>query len=477
MLLIRRILIVLLLCTFSLSAYPFWIWSPKTQKWKNPRYSPLATPYLQYKAAEKYFDNKQYKEASKEFKKLLTHYPDSKEAADAQYYLGRCLEALNNPYQAFLEYHKVIDSYPNSKKINEVVEREYQIGEYFLNREPKKWLGISIYDLTEHPSLEIFKKIVEKAPYSTYAPQAQYKLGLLLMQLGRYDEARDAFQKVIDTYSDSEWVSPSKYQLAIATSKASFGADYDSTSIQEATKRLDEFVKKHPDADISPQAQKQLKELRDREAKKNYDIAQFYEIQGRYASALIYYKVVVDKYSDSGFYQNSEAKIRELNDLAENKISKSEYEKNRKQELRAEKKAAAASLKEEKIRAKQEKREEKRRKKEEARNAKVSRVEGSNTSDEKAGAAMTQEAVQPEPEEVKSEAASQVSASSEQPDTAQDAAPEASEPGSQVPAGDQDTQTSLGDDGLKLGQPSTERKIRFGHELDDESQTGEEGNQ
>jgi len=183
---IKRITLFLILVSFSLNAYSFWIWSPKTQKWKNPKYSPLATPYLQFKEAVKLFDKGSYSDAHREFKKLLVNYPDAKEAADAQYYLGRCLEKMDKPYDAFLEYHKVVDSYPNSQRISEIIEKEYNIGEYFLNREHKQWLGLSLYDFVEHPSIEIFRKIVDKAPYSEYAPRAQYKLGILFMHLARY---------------------------------------------------------------------------------------------------------------------------------------------------------------------------------------------------------------------------------------------------------------------------------------------------
>jgi outer membrane assembly lipoprotein YfiO len=337
-----------ILFLFSSSAYPFWIWSPKTQKWKNPKYSALATPYLQFKEGEKYFGEKKYKEAYDAFKKLIIHYPDAQEAAEAQYYLGMCLEQLEQPYQAFLEYQKVIDSYPNSKRINEVVERQYKIGEYFLNREPKQWLGVSLYDFVEHPSIEIFKKIVEKVPYSSYATLAEYKLGLLFLQLGRYDEARDAFQKVIDDYPESEWAMPAKYQLAIATAKASPGIGYDSTSLEEASARLNEFIKKHPDAQISAQAEEQLKGIRNREAKKNFDIAQFYEKQEKYDSALTYYKIVINNYADSGYYLSSLERIKELSELVEGKITKKELIKRNQQALEEEKQKERWQLQEKK---------------------------------------------------------------------------------------------------------------------------------
>ncbi|MFH1876952.1 MAG: outer membrane protein assembly factor BamD [Candidatus Omnitrophota bacterium] len=328
----KKVFIFSLLCFFCLNAYSFWIWSPKTQKWKNPKYSPLATPFLQFKEGEKYFEASEYKEASAAFKKLLIHYPDSQEAAESQYYLGRCLEEMGQPYQAFLEYQKVIDSYPNSKRINEAVEREYKIGEYFLNRESKQWMGVTLYDFVEHPSIEIFKKIVEKVPYSAQASQAEYKLGLLLMKLSRFDEARETFQKVLDNYPDSEWATPSRYQLAIATSKASPGVGYDSTTLQEASRRLDEFIKKHPDAQISSQAEEQLKELRNKEARKNFDIASFYENQDKYESAILYYKMVSTRYPDSDYNQPALEKIKELSPLAEGNLTKKEFLEQAKQE-------------------------------------------------------------------------------------------------------------------------------------------------
>ena len=342
----RKSIILLILLLFSFNAYPFWIWSPKTQEWKNPKYVALATPYLQYKQALKSFEEEKFKDAYQEFKKLLVHYPDAQEAAQAQYYLARCLEKLDKHYEAFKEYQKLIDSYPNSQRIGEVVEREYNIGEYFLNREHKKWLGMSLYDFVEHPSIEIFRNIVSKIPYSEYAPRAQYKVGTILVQLGRYEEAREAFQKVIDNYSDSEWAAPAKYQLALATSMASPGVDYDSTYLKEAAGRLDEFIKSYPEAKISRQAEEQLKILRNREAKKTFDTGQFYANQEKYESSIIYYKEVVNSYPDSDYYNLAVEEIEELEGLIKGNITKNELKIREKKELKQQKKQEKVRLKE-----------------------------------------------------------------------------------------------------------------------------------
>ena len=367
----KTIICLFIFTLFTTSAYPFWIWSPKTQKWKNPQHSALATPYLQYKEAVKSFDSEDYKKAYKEFKKLLVHYPDAKEAAEAQYYIGRCLEKMDKLYDAFLEYQKVIDSYPNSQRITEIIEREYNIGEYFLNREPKQWIGISIYDFVDHPSVHIFKTIVDKVPYSEYAPRAQYKLGMIFSNLSRYEEARDAFGKVLDDYADSEWAAPAKYQLATVTAKAVSGTDYDSTYLKEAAERLDEFIEDHPEAQISSEAQDQLKILRSREAKKIFDIAKFYENQNKHSAAVLYYKKITGNYSDTEYSSLSLDKIEQLNPLIEGNLTKKELIKEKKLEDKQARIEEKKSLKEEKKKAVLKKKEEAKARKEEAREEKL----------------------------------------------------------------------------------------------------------
>src|SRR4030043_45639 len=113
----RRIILLLTL-VFSLSvgsAYPYWIWTPKTGKWINPKNQAKATPKEQFDYAKSFYDGKKYKEATREFKKLLSKYPKSLEAAESQYYLGLIEDAQGNLYAAYQAYQKVIDKYPFSE--------------------------------------------------------------------------------------------------------------------------------------------------------------------------------------------------------------------------------------------------------------------------------------------------------------------------------------------------------------------------
>src|SRR3989338_7943149 len=210
----RRILIfavIFLGLTFS-SAYPYWIWTPKTGKWVNPKTSVKPTPKEQLDFAKSLYDIKNYEEAKREFKKVLKSFPKSFEASESQYYLGLIEEAQGNLYEAYKAYQKVVDKYPFSERIQEIIEREVKIADTFMSGEKRKSLGMALP--VENPAIEIFSKVVENSTYGPWAPQAQYKLGLVLKGLLRYYEAEEAFNKVISSYPDSQWAEAAKFQLA-----------------------------------------------------------------------------------------------------------------------------------------------------------------------------------------------------------------------------------------------------------------------
>jgi outer membrane protein assembly factor BamD (BamD/ComL family) len=297
----RKIIIfwLLFLCLSTYPAYPYWIWTPKTGKWINPKTTAKPSPKEQFDFARSFYDEKKYDAARREFKKLLRAYPKSFEASEAQYYLGLIEESQGNLYSAYEAYQKVIDKYPFSDRIQEVIEREYRIAERFVSGEKRKALGITLP--VENPAIEILNKVIENSTYGPLAPKAHYKLGLVLKSLMRYYEAEEAFNKVISNYPDSEWVGPAKYQIAACRAAVSRGPEYDPAATEEAKQKFEEFVKEHPEAMLSRQAEKSIEELREKEAENNYNIARFYEKQKQFESAKIYYQEVINSSANSAF--------------------------------------------------------------------------------------------------------------------------------------------------------------------------------
>jgi outer membrane protein assembly factor BamD (BamD/ComL family) len=307
---LTSIILVILLGLSLKTAYPYWIWSPKTGKWVNPKAMTKATPKEQLDVARAYYDDKQYEEARREFKKLIRVFPKALEAAESQYYLGLIEEAQGNLYEAFQEHQKLIDKYPFSERIQEVIEREYKIAEAFMAGEKRKALGMALP--VDHPSIEIFTKVIENSTFGPLAPKAQYKLGLVLKSKMRYFEAEDAFNKVISNYPDSEWVEAAKFQIAACKAAVSRGSDYDQGATQEAREKFEEFLQEHPDAVLSRDAEKKIGQLAEKEAEANFNTARFYEKQEAYEAAKIYYRDTIDNYPDSVWAVQARERLKTL---------------------------------------------------------------------------------------------------------------------------------------------------------------------
>ncbi|MDD4909161.1 MAG: outer membrane protein assembly factor BamD [Candidatus Omnitrophica bacterium] len=281
-------------------AQAFWVWTPKTGRFVNPKHAVKQNPKEQLNFALGFFNAGDYIPAAEEFKKLIKYYPKSHEASEAQFYLGECLMKQADFYSAYKAYQKVIDKYPFSERIQEIVEKEYAIAEKFISGEAeRKALGLRLP--VDNPAIEILEQIIENSTYGPLAPVAQYKLGLILKDLGRLYEAEEAFEKVANNYPASEWVAAARFQLASTKAATSTGPEYDSGAAGEAKKGFEDFLKVYPDAELSQKARDNITRIKDKEAQFNFDTARFYEKQKEYKAAAVYYKIVLDDYPDSKF--------------------------------------------------------------------------------------------------------------------------------------------------------------------------------
>ncbi len=313
----RQIVSIVLFLFISTNSFAFWVWTPETNKWSNPKYSVKGTPAEQLQEGLNFYKTQQYDEAIKEFKKLIKYYPKSRQAPEALYYIGLCLNNEGKLYKAFKNYQKVIDKYPFSERSAEIIQKQYAIGLKLLEESraqktvKEKFLG------GEYNVVEVFKAVIKNAPYGDLAASAQYKIGLYLLEKKLYQEARDEFEKVINDYPESQWIKEAKYQIAIADSQRSTKAQYDQKVTQSAVDEFKDFLEVYPDTDLSKNAEGHIQKLRDKEAKNNYVIAQFYEKQKNYKAAKIYYKLIVDDYKRSKWSAKALKKILEMNQKEE----------------------------------------------------------------------------------------------------------------------------------------------------------------
>lgn len=312
----KVILINIFILAFSFpakTAGAFWVWTPETNRWVNPKYAVKDTPAEQLQYALKFYEAKEFKEALRELNKLIDHYPRAREAADAQYYIGRLWEDEGKPYEAFKNYQVMIDKYPFSERAAEVVRRQYDIGIKLMEGRGERGVLARTFGSEETAVTDIFNAVIKNAPYGEFAAPSRYKIGLYLVENELYQEARDEFEKVMNDYPDSEWAKAAKYQIALADAKRSTKPAYDQKITQSAVEEFKDFVESYPDAELSGEAKEQIQRLREKEAQSRFQIAEFYEKQKKYEAAKIYYQTVADGFKNSAWAGRALKKVREMN--------------------------------------------------------------------------------------------------------------------------------------------------------------------
>ena len=305
----KIVLSAIFLALLSPLAHADWVWTPETGKFINPKWAVKPTPEDQLEYAQSFRDEGNCKKAMVEYKKLIKAYPRAKEAPEAEFFTGQCLEDMVKPYEAYQAYQMVIDKYPFSERAAQIVGLEYNIANHLLeNKGRSKWAETVVG--SDDRVIEIFRTIIKDAPYGKYAAISQYKIGLYLKEKGMYQEARDEFEKTMNDYPNSEWAQASKFQIAMADTSRASDAQHEQKVASVAMDEFNEFVKVHPDSQLAPEAKEQMARLRDKEAENNFVIAKFYEKQKNLKAARIYYKEVARSYADTSWGSKSLAQLK-----------------------------------------------------------------------------------------------------------------------------------------------------------------------
>ncbi len=307
---IAALSVLIVLASYSLAS-AYWVWTPETKKFLNPKYAVKDSPKEQYDWAMSFYDAKDYPRAVTEFDKLTKSYEFSEYAGMAQYHIGLSYENMGKYYLAFQAYQKAVENFPHLDNVDEIIAREFNIANIYSTKENPKVLGTDIMTPTDRV-VEIYRKVVENSPYGKLADESLFNMGTVLKGVERYDEAIPAFQKILDEYPDSQFTERARYEVAYCAYKASLKPAYDQASTDNAIRAFTEFSADNKDTQLTQEADKTIQRLKDKAAEKSIQTAQFYEKIKKKESAIIYYKDIINRYPDCSYIELAKTKIEEL---------------------------------------------------------------------------------------------------------------------------------------------------------------------
>jgi len=245
------------------------------------------------------------------YEDLVEDYPDSDFAPEAQFRIGICLEEDDELLDAFEAYQTLFDEYPGEGSLNEILSREYAIGEAFMNGRKRLFLFFRLRSGLGTAE-EIFRTIVSNATFSNVSTRAQYSLARVLQIQGDYEGAINEYNQVLTNYPGTEVIPSTMFNIGVCYYAEALSSDYDAGELNRSIHHLTRFTRRFPEDPNRTEAEEKIRELIDHKAEKAYDIADFYNSPDSYNGARLYYQDVIDKYPESRYAVLAANKLAEL---------------------------------------------------------------------------------------------------------------------------------------------------------------------
>lgn len=220
-------------------------------------------------------------------------------------------------YREFKAIEKLLTLYPEYADFGPMVDREFELGELYAQgkREPAFWsLRFIPWLVDEDHAEEIFKRALDRAPFAKFGAMAHLRLAYIYDQAGRVKESIEQLRVIVRDYPHCEQHKFAMLALAEGLLELSRRGDGDGSYIREAADVLSRFNELYPDAEEKEWARRKLLEAKDIQAKRLYDMAEFYRKSGREEAAERYLARIVSELPDSTYAARSEAELVDLDD-------------------------------------------------------------------------------------------------------------------------------------------------------------------
>ncbi len=150
-------------------------------------------------------------------------------------------------------------------------------------------------------AINAFTVITLQYQGSSSAGEAQFYLGECRFARGEYLLASFEYQQLIRNMPANPRVPDAQYKVGLCFYNLSPNANLDQQYTSKAIEELQTFVEYYPANPHAVEAERLIKELTTRLARKSYEIARQYATLDYYKSAIFYYDDVIEKYHDTEY--------------------------------------------------------------------------------------------------------------------------------------------------------------------------------
>lgn len=250
--------------------------------------------------------------AIKIYATLVKKYPYSNVAPEAQFRHATLLDQQGDVLKAFDSYQVFIERYQHSSLYSQALNRQAVVAHAAADGAIKSnFLGIKSR-LSGDQITEMLTKVRDNAPRAASAPKAQFTAGQVWENRKKASSAIAAYQVIVDDYADTSYGPEAQYRIGVIYLNQTTHGDQNQATLDQARHAFEDLIQAYPDSKLTKASREHLAEIRTRDISRSYEIAEFYYRGKNYPSASFYYQEVLRKVKSGPLHDKAARRLAEL---------------------------------------------------------------------------------------------------------------------------------------------------------------------
>lgn len=246
--------------------------------------------------AKEYRKEGNVSKARKPLKEIVRYHALAPNAAEARFLLAQCYEATQDYRDAYKEYSKLIARYPQSDLYADALNRQLAMAMDAASGKMTVPVFWGAWETTMESKVVVdwLRDIVEKAPYNDMAATASSILAKYLVDQDRPEEARLEYARLVEKYPDSRYAPDSQLMVAQLWASSHTRGDNNLVNLSNAREAYEEFTLRFPN---HPEAKKAMGEALNMDrlmVHQQLEVGRYYLERSReYTSAIFCFEDVI----------------------------------------------------------------------------------------------------------------------------------------------------------------------------------------
>jgi outer membrane protein assembly factor BamD (BamD/ComL family) len=273
--------------------------------------------YQKAKAAD---DAGRRSKAIDQYEQVADKYPFAPSAAMARFRQAELLEEQGDILDSFDAYQLFLQRYKGSGLYSKALNKQANMAQAAADGKVKAgFAGLKIIGiknkLSTEKAVEMLGKVRDNAPRSETSAKAQFTIGELYQAERKSDDAKlaiEAYRKLVRDQPDSKYAPEALFRVGVVLLEEADRGNRNQATLDLSDEAFRDYLVQYPGHAKNAEARRLMGSLKSKDLTRSLEIAEFYDKSGQTESSKIYYREVLKNSSSGSAHDKARTRLKEL---------------------------------------------------------------------------------------------------------------------------------------------------------------------